>query len=198
MLSTERCKACGGDVEIDKAKNIGVCQYCGKERPLSSEDLHVLNNERNAEIQQKQAEKNEVKKRRRKKIFVVCAFILAAELISFIYFGNRVVINNIRMTSALNNGRPVDEVYTYSQTADELIMFSDIYHVSDGDTLQVIWKCNADVIKEGEKVSLTSETGHICSTLDRTGNTFTAGTYTIEFFINGKGKPSKTFSFKVE
>ncbi len=198
MLSVDRCKNCGGDVEINKVKNIGVCQYCGQEQPLSSEDLHVLNTERNAESQQKQAEKNEVKKRRRKKIFIVCAFILAAELIALIYFGNRIVLNDMQMTSALNNGRPVDEVYTYSRTADELIVFADIYHVSDGDTLQVIWKLNGDIVKEGEKVSLTSGTEHIYSTLERKGKTFTAGAYTIEFYINGKDKPSKTFSFKVE
>lgn len=198
MLSTNRCKNCGGDVEIDKTKGIGKCQYCGEEQPLSAEDLHVINTERNVEIQQKQAEKNEVKKRRRKKIFIVCAFILAAELIAIIYFSNRIVINDIQMTSALNNGRPADEVYTYATTADELIMYADIYHLSNGDTLQIIWKCNGDIVKEGDVVSLNSDVEHIYSTLERTDKRFDTGTYTIEFYINGKDKSSKTFSFKVE
>jgi hypothetical protein len=103
------------------------------------------------------------------------------------------------MTSALDEyNDPVDEVYTYEADADVLMMTARITNAKNTTFVQAVWKCNGEIIRQGDEIRLTSDDRHIYFYIERGKSKWTKGAYEAEIYLNGSEKPAKTISFTVE
>lgn len=199
MLSSNKCKMCGGDVAINKSAGIGVCEYCGSQQPLSQEDQQQLSNALKMDALQKKAEINAANKKKNKKWLPIFIILIVAAVGINIFNMTVTRIYDVQMTSALDDyNDPVDEVYIYDTSADALIMTARVTNAENTTFVQAIWKCNGEVIRQGDEIRLTSNDRHIYFYIERGKDKWTKGAYEVELYLNGSEKPTKTISFTVE
>jgi hypothetical protein len=190
---------CGGDVEINKSAGIGVCEYCGSQQPLSQEDQQQLSNALKMDALQKKAEINAANKKKNKKWLPIFLILIVASIGLNIFNTTVTRIYDVQMTSALDEyNDPVDEVYTYEADADVLMMTARITNAKNTTFVQAVWKCNGEIIRQGDEIRLTSDDRHIYFYIERGKSKWTKGAYEAEIYLNGSEKPAKTISFTVE
>ncbi len=198
MLSSNKCKMCGGDVEINQLRAIGCCQYCGTQQPLSKDDKEALKNAVKIDVIQKKAEKKANQKRQNKKWLPVLIIIIAAGLALTIFNNTVTRIYDVQMTSALDEyNDPVDEVFQYSTNADVLMVTARVTNAKNNTSVDAVWKCNGEVIFQSDEVRLTSDDRYIYFYIQRGKDKWAAGSYSVEIYLNDNEKPSKTVSFTV-
>ncbi len=200
MLSTERCKACGGEVEINNSLGMGQCQYCGSKQPLSQEDINLMNASQKAERMQKIPDNTAVKKHRRKiliPIIIISLIIYAVIFFASINLSNNISISDAHMTTALDsNYKAVDTVTTYSKNADKLIYVATVNGVKEDVNVRIVWHYG-DTILNTSNIELTKEKYRLYAYITPAKKTWTTGAYYVELYIDGDTNPINSTFFLV-
>ncbi|MEL7569843.1 MAG: hypothetical protein AAGU14_04695 [Eubacteriaceae bacterium] len=200
MLSTQRCKACGGDVEINASLGIGVCRYCGSKHPLSAEDINVMNNAQKAQRIQNMPDSTTAKKHRRKiliPIIIITLIIYAAIYTAGMNSTDKISVSDAHMTTALDsNYNAVDTVSSFNKNADKLIYVATVNGIEENVNVKIVWHYG-DTILKTVNVELTKEKYHLYAYITPVKKPWTTGSYYVELYINSDTNPINSTFFHV-
>ncbi|GEM_PF-2522282 len=201
MLSTQRCKACGGDVEINASLGIGKCQYCGSKQPLSADDINAMNNAQKAQRMQNIPDSVSAKKHRRKILLPVIIITIIIYSVVFASTGNDTadVLNiSAHMTTALDSKyNAVDTVNTYDKNADKLIYVAVVNGIEKNTNVKVMWLCEETVLNI-TNIQITPEKNSLYAYITPADKQWTAGAYYVELYIDYDTDPIDIVNFQVK
>lgn len=200
MLSTDRCKSCGGDVEINPSLGIGVCQYCGSKQPLSAEDINVMNNTQKAQRMQNIPDSASAKKHRRKiliPIIIITLIIYAVIYTAGMNSANTISVSDAHMTTALDSSYyAVDTIDTYSKNADKLIYVATVNGIKENVNVKIVWHYGSTIINT-TNIELTKDKNRLYAYITPTKKPWTIGAYYVELYIDNDTNPINSTFFNV-
>ncbi|NMC57248.1 MAG: hypothetical protein GYA50_08520 [Eubacteriaceae bacterium] len=200
MLSTDRCKSCGGGVEINASLGIGVCQYCGSKQPLSAEDINVMNNAQKAQRIQNIPDSAAAKKHRKKiiiPIIIITLIIYAVIFITGMNGADKISVSDAHMTTALDaNYKAVDTVDKFSKNADKLIYVATVNGITENVNVKIVWHYGSTIINT-TNVELTKEKNRLYAYITPTKKPWAIGAYYVELYIDNDTNPINSSFFNV-
>lgn len=141
----------------------------------------------------------------KKIIFVLILFLLLISLTAcalpadgFELSFSTANMTNATMTTALEDGAPVDSVTGYAQDAEKLIVVGILNNAPDDTSIKFVWNYLTDpmVIDEVIIESVGDSGVYIYSTLTNDG-LWPIGDYSVDLFIDDRDEPDATVKFSV-
>ncbi len=112
-------------------------------------------------------------------------------------------LHNAVMTTAVNeSGQALDTVTAFPSDAPQLAVSAELRHAPDGTAVRFVWYYLTDQQREITSFTMNNtDRGsdvYVFSTLNNQGNSWPAGDYRVDLFVDQREKPDLSIPFKVE